>query len=146
MLGIKLFNFEQNLHEAWHKGGLQTLKSRTDDDGKIYNASLARQPMQYQGVLNDQPIDLPAKAFPASVWHYAITDQSLLFDLKDFKLMNVKVTRANESLTVHKQTIPTERFDFSGDWTASVWFDENQMLVQFQYAVDRHQVRVELDE
>ena len=33
------------------------------------------------------------RAFPASVWHYAIVDRSLLFDLKVFKLMNVKVVR-----------------------------------------------------
>jgi Domain of unknown function (DUF6134) len=146
ILGIKLFNFEQNLHEAWHQGDLQTLKGRTDDDGKIYNAALDRQPDQYKGVLNDRPIELPATAFPASVWHYAIIDQPLLFDLKDFRLMNVKVARAEETLTINKRKIPTERFDFSGDWQASVWFDQNKMLVQFKYAVEGHEVRVQLDE
>jgi len=146
ILGIKLFNFEQNLREAWHKGELQNLLGRTDDDGKIYNASLARQPMQYQGALNDKPVELPGKAFPASVWHYAIINQTLLFDLKDLTLMHVKVTRADDSLTLNQRTIPTQRFDFSGDWTASVWFDQNKMLVQFQYSVEGHQVRVQLDE
>jgi hypothetical protein len=146
ILGIKLFNFEQNLREAWHKGDLQNLLSRTDDDGKIYNASLDRQPAQYKGVLNDQPVELPGNAFPASVWHYAIIDQTLLFDLKDFTLMHVKVARAQEPLTLNQRTIPTERFDFSGDWTASIWFDQNKMLVQFQYSVEGHQVRVQLDE
>ena len=146
ILGIKLFNFEQNLHEAWHAGELQTLKGRTDDDGKIYDGALDREPARYQGVLNGRPVELPAKAFPASVWHYAIIDQPLLFDLKDFRLMNVKVARAQETLTINKQKIPTERFDFSGDWKASVWFDQSKMLVQFKYVVDGHDVRVQLDE
>ena len=146
ILGIKLFNFEQNLHEAWHSGDLQTLNGRTDDDGKIYDGELKRQPTQYQGVLNGRPVELPLKAFPASVWHYAIVDQSLLFDLKDLRLMNVKVARADETLTIDKQKIATERFDFSGDWQASVWFDRNKMLVQFRYSVDGHDVRVQLDE
>jgi Domain of unknown function (DUF6134) len=146
ILGIKLFNFEQNLHEAWRGGDLQTLKGRTDDDGKIYAAALDRQSTLYKGVLNDQPVELPVTAFPNSVWHYAITDQSLLFDLKDLRLMNVKVARAEETLTLDKQKIPTERFDFSGDWKASLWFDQNKMLVQFKYAVEGHDVRVQLDE
>ncbi len=146
ILGIKLFNFEQNLHEAWRGGDLQTLKGRTDDDGKIYDASLDRQSTHYKGVLNDRPVELPAKAFPNSVWHYAIIDQPLLFDLKDFRLMNVKVARAQETLTIDKQKIATERFDFSGDWQASVWFDQNKTLVQFRYTVEGHDVRVQLDE
>jgi hypothetical protein len=146
ILGIKLFNFEQNLREDWHKGEMQKLLSRTDDDGKIYNASLNRQPMQYQGMLNEKPVELPGKAFPASVWHYAIVDQTLLFDLKDLSLMHVKVAHAADTLTLNKRKIPTERFNFSGDWTASVWFDQNKMVVQFQYAVEGHQVRVQLDE
>ncbi len=146
ILGIKLFNFEQNLHEAWRGGDLQTLKGHTDDDGKIFDAVLDREPTQFKGVLNSQPIALPVKAFPNSVWHYAIIDQSLLFDLKDLRLMNVKVARAKETLTVDKQKIPTERFDFSGDWKASVWFDQNRMLVQFRYTVEGHDVRVQLDE
>ena len=42
------------------------------------------------GALNGKPVELPDKAFPASVWHYAIVDRPLLFDLKVFKLLNVR--------------------------------------------------------
>src|SRR4051812_35362630 len=40
ILGVKVFNFEQSLHEEWRRGELQQLRGRTDDDGKIYEASL----------------------------------------------------------------------------------------------------------
>ena len=69
VLGIKLFNFEQNLHEEWAKSELQNLRGHTDDDGTIYNASLERGQGGYQGSLNGKAIDLPGKAYPASVWH-----------------------------------------------------------------------------
>src|SRR5262249_11419380 len=36
ILGVKLFNFDQNLHEEWRRGQLQQLRGRTDDDGTIY--------------------------------------------------------------------------------------------------------------
>jgi Family of unknown function (DUF6134) len=146
ILGVKLFNFEQNLHEEWRRGELHQLRGRTDDDGKIYEGSLDRGPAKYVGTLDGKTIELPDRAFPASVWHYAIVDRSLLFDLKIFKLMNVKTSRSEETLTIATRKIATERFDFSGDWTATAWFDKKRELVQFRHFVDRHEVMVRLDD
>jgi hypothetical protein len=145
VFGIKLFNFEQNLHEAWQRGTLQTLNGRTDDDGKIYQAAVDRSADAYQGSLNDKPVDLPGNAYPASVWHYAITEQSLLFDLKNLTLMRVQIAKSNETIEVNQVRTPTERFDLTGDWRASLWFDQNKLLVQFEYQVDSHKVAVKLD-
>jgi hypothetical protein len=146
ILGIKLFNFEQNLHEAWEAGGLQTLNGHTNDDGKTYDASLNRGSGAYQGTLNQKPVNLPGDAFPASVWHYAITEQSLLFDLKDLSLMRVRIASSNETIKVNKVATPTERFDLTGDWQASLWFNQDKFLVQFEYQVDSHKVSVRLDQ
>jgi hypothetical protein len=146
ILGAKLFNFEQNLHEEWRRGELHQLRGRTDDDGKIYEASLERGPAKYSGVLNGKPVELPGRAFPASVWHYAVVDRPLLFDLKIFKLMNVRTSRSEETLTIAKRNIAAERFDFSGDWTATAWFDAKRELVQFRHRVDGHEVIVRLDD
>jgi hypothetical protein len=146
ILGVKVFNFEHNLHEEWRRGELHSLRGRTDDDGKIYEATLDRAAELYKGALNGKPVELPGKAFPASVWHYAIVDKSLLFDLKMLRLMNVKIARSAETLTVANKKIPVERFDFSGDWQATAWFDRNRQLVQFRYVVDSHEVVVRLDE
>jgi hypothetical protein len=146
ILGIKLFNFEQNLHEAWQKGTLQTLKGRTDDDGKIYQASVQRDQDAYRSTLNDNPVELPGNAFPASVWHYRITTQPLLFDLKDLHLMRVRTATSAETIEIDKVATPTERFDITGDWQASLWFNQDKFLVQFAYQVDRHKVLVQLED
>jgi hypothetical protein len=146
ILGAKLFNFEQNLHEEWRRGELHQFRGRTDDDGKIYEASLERGQAMYSGTLNGKPVELPDRAFPASVWHYAIVDRPLLFDLKVFKLMNVRTSRSEETLTIATRKIAAQRFDFSGDWTATAWFDAKRELVQFRHFVDRHEVMVRLDD
>ena len=146
ILGMKVFNFEQNLHEDWRRGELHQLRGRTDDDGKIYEASLERGPANYSGKLNGKPVELPDRAFPASVWHYAIVDRPLLFDLKVFKLMNVRTSRSKETLAIGKQKVAVERFDFSGDWTATAWFDAKRELKQFRNIVDGHEVTVRLDD
>jgi hypothetical protein len=146
ILGVKLFNFEQTLHEEWRRGELRILRGRTDDDGKVYEASLERGPALYKGLLNGKPVELPDQAFPASVWHYAIVDRTLLFDLATFKLMNVKIARSSETLTLAGKKIAAERFDISGDWRATAWFDARRELVQFRYVVDGHEVTVRLDD
>ena len=73
-------------------------------------------------------------------------DRSLLFDLKALTLLNVRIARSEETLTVATRRIAAERFEFSGDWQATVWFDRNRQLVQFRYVVDGHKVVVQLEE
>jgi hypothetical protein len=146
ILGVKLFNFEQNLHEEWRGGELQRMTSRTEDDGKVYAASVVREPAGYKGTLNERPVALPGAAFPASVWHYAIVRQSLLFDLMALKPLKVTVARSEEPLEVAGRRESTERFDFSGDWRATVWFDAKKQLVRFEYPVQGHTVRVQLED
>jgi hypothetical protein len=147
ILGIKLYNFEQNLHEEWRRGEMQIFRSRTDDSGKIFEATLSRGTGAYRGSLNGSALELPDKAFPASVWHYGIVDRTLLFDLKDLKLLNVKVARAAETLALPGgRKIPAERFEFSGDWRATAWFNQKRELVRFKYLVDGHDVEVRLEQ
>ena len=40
----------------------------------------------------------------------------------------------------------TERFDFTGDWRATAWFDTRKRLVRFRYVLDGHEVVVRLDD
>jgi hypothetical protein len=125
LLGIKLLSFDQQLHEVWQDGGLRTLRGHTNDNGTAYDATVERAADGYSAALNGKPLTLPAEAFPASLWHYRITEQSLLFDLSDLRLMRVEVARRQESLSHHGQSVPAERFDFTGDWQGSVWFDDD---------------------
>jgi hypothetical protein len=52
----------------------------------------------YEATLNEKPLILPHDAFPISIWHDAVSQQSLLFDLQDLKLMKVEVSEHEESL------------------------------------------------
>ena len=70
------------------------MDGHTNDDGDKFQASVARKPDEYTGVLNGKNLTLPHDAFPNSVWHYQITEQSLLFNLSDLRLMNVQVEQA----------------------------------------------------
>ena len=122
------------------------MDGHTNDDGDKYQASVERKPDEYTGVLNGKGLTLPHDAFPNSVWHYQITEQSLLFNLTDLRVMNVKVSKRPESVKIGRQSFDAERFDFTGDWQASLWFDQDQQLLKLEYKVDGRDVLVTLDQ
>ena len=60
--------------------------------------------------------------------------------------MRVQIAKSNETIKVNQVATPTERFDLTGDWQASLWFDQDKFLVQFEYQVESHKVVIQLDE
>jgi hypothetical protein len=146
VLGFEVYHFTQDLTETWQTGELQSMDGHTNDDGDKFQASVARKPDEYTGVLNGKNLTLPHDAFPNSVWHYQITEQSLLFNLTDLRLMNVQVSKRAESIKIGGKSFDTERFDFTGDWQASLWFDQNQQLLKLEYKIKDRDVVVTLDQ
>jgi hypothetical protein len=145
VFGIKLYDFNQDLHEKWSTGELQDLQGTTNDDGKIDKTTVRRMQDDYQATLNDKPLTLPHKAFPISLWHYAISQQTLLFDLTDLTLMTVTISSKPENVERAGKSIPTERFDFAGDWKGSVWFDDDKQFVKAEYKSKGRTVIVLMD-
>jgi hypothetical protein len=146
VLGFEVYHFSQDLTERWRTGELQSMEGHTNDDGDKYQASVERTTDDYTGVLNGKNMTLPHNAFPNSVWHYQITEQSLLFNLTDLRLMNVTVSKRPESVKIGGKSFDSERFDFTGEWQASLWFDQDQQLLKLEYKVDGRDVLVTLDQ
>jgi hypothetical protein len=145
MLGVKLYDFSQQLQEQWSGGELQTMSGNTNDDGKAYAITLKRTPKEYEASRNDKPLTLPHDAFPISLWHYAISQQSLLFDLSDLSLLTVTVSGHKDTVEWGGETVQAERFDFAGDWKGSVWFDQNKKFVKAEYESGKRLVTVVMD-
>jgi hypothetical protein len=146
ILGFTAYSFSQNMHEQWKSGELQNMDGHTNDDGDKYEVSLERKADDYNATLNDKSLTLPHNAFPNAVWHYDITEKSLLFNVTDLRLMNVKVAKKQEKVKVDGKSFDAERFDFTGDWEASLWFDPNKQLLKFEYTIKGRDVVVTLDQ
>ncbi len=145
ILGINLYEFTHDLQQTWRGGLLQTMHGRADDNGKTYDVQLAREAGDYSGAVNEKATNLPLEAFPNSIWHYGITDHSLLFNQMDLRLMRVTVTRADETIKLHGSRIATQRVTFAGDFVATVWFDSAKDFVMAEYEVEGRRVKVTRD-
>jgi hypothetical protein len=132
-------------HEFWKDEEMEHLWGSANENGKVYDIDLRRQPDGYSGVLNGQEIRLPDNSFPTAVWHYAITEHTTLFSIPELNLLNVSVKKSQDTVQIGKQDIAAEKFEFSGDWDAIIWFDHNRQFLKWQYKFKGRKVVVLLD-
>lgn len=144
-LGMEVYGFNQNLKETWSSGELQKMNGETDDNGTAHEISLSRNTEDFRATYNGKDLTLPLNAFPTSPWHYAITENTLLFNIVDFDLLNVKIAKDADTVEINSKNIETEKFTFTGDWEAKLWFDTNKEFVKGEYDVSGRQVMVILD-
>jgi Family of unknown function (DUF6134) len=143
MLGIKLYEFTHDLTQTWRDGELQQLQGLADDNGTKYDLQLTRQATDYAGAVNRKPVTLPIEAFPNSIWHYGIVDHSLLFNEVDLQLLKVTTAHGTDTVEFDKKKVPAERVTIKGDFTATVWFDQDKdfLMAELQLAGRKVSVR-----
>ena len=144
-LGVKLYAYAQHLHETWRNGKLQTLRSDADDNGTDEKARVRRVADSYEADHNGKPVDLPITVFPDSIWHYAITQHSTIFSSLDLRQMKVHVTRTDVQIDYHGKMVPAERFDFTGDWHAKLWFGKNKRLLKAHHIINNREIEITVD-
>ena len=145
VFGIKLYDFTHNLHEEWSDGKLQNMHSHANENGQIDEITLQRDPTQYVATHNDKRQILPRTAFPLSLWHHGIVQQSLLFDVTNLRLMKVKTTRHEDTVVRDGESTPAERVTFTGDWRGSVWYDQNRQFLKAEYMSEGRLIVVVMD-
>jgi len=145
ILGMEIYHHTLHMHEYWKDGNMETMWGNANDDGDPYEVSLTRESRDYVGNLNNEPIKLPLEAFPTAVWHYGITEHSQLFSIPELRLLQVKVVKSPDSVSIGGRKIPAEKFEFSGDWQTTIWFDHNRQFLKWSYSIKGRQVVILLD-
>jgi hypothetical protein len=144
-LGIELYHHTMHVHEIWKDGEMQRLWGSVNDHGEQYEISLQRNSDNYSGTLNSNLVTLPHNAFPAAVWHYAITQHPLLFSIPELELVNIKVVKSADKVKIGKKLVSAEKFVFTGDWEFTLWFDHQKQFLKWAYKVKGKKVDVTLD-
>ena len=145
ILGIEVYHHTMHVHEIWKDGEMQRLWGNTNDHGDIYEINLQRNSENYSGTLNNSLVTIPHNAFPAAVWHYAITQSPLLFSIPGLKLVNIEVIKSADKVKIGEKLVSAEKFVFTGDWEFTLWFDHQQQFLKWAYKVKGKGVDVVLD-
>ncbi len=145
IFGREVYHYSLHTHELWEEGNMKRLWGTANENGVRYQIELDREPGGYSGILNGQAVELPANSFPTAVWHYAITQHTTLFSLPQLNLLNVNVKKSEDSLVIGETKVDAEKYKFTGDWKATIWFDSDGQFLKWQYKVKGRTVTVVLD-
>ena len=133
-IGITVFRFRHEAREVWVQGGLQSLSSRTDDDGTERAVELRAAGNTLHVTYNGKIREFPGPMLPASLWHPATVRQTVLFDGSRGKPRHVTVAdRGEEIVPVGNDRIATHRYAIAGELTREVWYGPDGHIVQVTF-------------
>lgn len=118
---IPVFTYEHLSTETWRDGLLQTIESRTDNNGREETLNVRREGdglivngTRYQG-------PGPGDAIPSSYWNKAIVSTKTLLDTQNGRLIDVKTE--NLGVTPSPAGDEAEQHKLSGTVDLNLWYD-----------------------
>jgi hypothetical protein len=118
---IRVFNYDHIATEIWRGGKLQSIESRTDNNGKEEALSVAREGdvlvvdgTRFKG-------DAPGDAIPSSYWNKAIVSTKTLIDTQNGRLIDV--TTVNLGATATPTGATAEQHRLTGSVDLNLWYD-----------------------
>ncbi len=129
---IPLYTFRHNARETWQAGKLVGLTAETNDNGDDYRIALAD---DGDLTVNDETEAIAVGMRPASLWNNAALGDQTLIDPADGDLMKVSVAAAGaETITVRGTEIQASRYEMTGDFQRTLWYDRQNVLVQVLFS------------
>lgn len=130
ILGLSFYKFTQHIEERWQQARLQSLLSKTVDDGEERLVELKRDGDRLKGHYNAKARDVDGNLIPSTLWHPDAIKQSAVLDTVRARVHQVTVTDKGEVAIV----LPTgqqdaRRFAFTGELNRDVWYAEDATIL-----------------
>jgi hypothetical protein len=149
-LGVTAYRYAHSAQEVWNGTSLQTLESRTDDNGTKYFVRVQRDSKglmverevvpPLSGTANDQGLQvaetgrelLPATMLPTSNWNMGQLGQSVLLNTQYGTPSHTKITAIGRERvkTTSGATVEATRYRYTGDLRMDQWFDDKGRWVK----------------
>jgi len=144
MLGITMFRFTHVAEEQWQGGRLMQITSQTNDDGEPRKVDLRLDGDRLRGTYNGRAVDYPASLIPASLWHPATVQQTVLLDPIKGRDRNVTIAdKGEEPIKVRGQTVTAHHYSITGQIMREIWYGPDGQVVQVRFpAKDGSQINV----
>lgn len=124
VLGMSFYTFTQYIEERWQGGLLQSMVSRTDDDGDERLVEFTRAGDRLKGHYNSKPRDVDGSLIPSTLWHPDAVKQSAVLDTVRGRVHQVKVTdKGKVALVLPTGQEDARRYGFTGELNRDVWYD-----------------------
>jgi len=121
ILKVPVFKFNYTASEQWKNGKLTTVKARTNNGGELTKADY-------------KPIDNDTVAYSSNHWNSDVLDANEVFNTLTGKMSQVSIDKiGNELLQDDDISINADRYRYSGDIQADVWYDASDRWVKLEF-------------
>lgn len=128
LLFVKLFHYEHENHETWSGGCLQSIRSRTDANGRDYFVDGSREAMGFRVEGSEGRLALPECVMSFAYWNPDFLEQPRLLNSQDGTFLDVEVTAPVPDQTVVRgQPVPSYRYSLdAGEFNVDLWYSANE--------------------
>lgn len=120
VIGVALYRFEQTSTEHWTGGRLQSLRSKTNDNGTAHDISTG-----------------PSLLIPASLWNAEIVRQNKVLNTINSGADSITVrAMGREEIATGHGKVSASRYSLSGGLNRELWFDDSGQLVHVRFAAE----------
>lgn len=121
ILKVPVFKFNYTASELWQDGKLINVEARTNSGGDITNAQYA-------------PSEGEVLAYSSNHWNADVLSASEVFNTLTGKMSQVSIDEIGaETLEDKNTSITANRYRYTGDIKADVWYDESNRWVKLQF-------------
>lgn len=117
---LPVYGYRHEAFEVWRGGALQTLVSRTDDNGLEMSLSLRRKGDRYLVDGTAYRGEAPPGAEPSSYWNRAVVDASTLINSQNGEI--IPVAASYEGVTAAPDGTPGDHYRIVGTVALNVWY------------------------
>ena len=130
------FSYQHDSKETWNGNCLESIESKTNDDGDLFNVIGAKIDGKVKVSSNGEDKNLPECIMTFAYWNPAILDQKKLMNSQDAEWLDVAITNVGiEIKNIQDNEISTHHYKIQankdGDevFIIDVWYDNNMSLV-----------------
>lgn len=147
LLGLTLFDFNQQVEEVRAGDKIMSLTSDADDDGTDRKVNLILQGDVLKGDYNGNDRGADPKLSTSLFWQRPQVGDMQVIDCLRGRVREVTVKDLGvETLTLPVGRVETHHYQMTGDWKRDLWYDANGVLVAGQLLKDGAMIRQELQQ
>ena len=147
LLGLTLFDFNQQVEEVRAGDKIMSLTSDADDDGTDRKVNLILQGDVLKGDYNGNDRGADPKLSTSLFWQRPQVGDMQVIDCLRGRVREVTVKDLGvETLTLPVGRVETHHYQMTGDWKRDLWYDANGVLVAGQLLKDGATIRQELQQ
>lgn len=137
ILFATVYRFEHDGHEVWRDGRLQSMQSKTNDDGTPHEMSMIAKGTELQVTGDGVETMANAEIIPASLWHEGILKGGKILNTLDGRQMAIAVEdMGEETIKTGNNSVAARHYVISGELERDLWYNSDQILVQIAFEGD----------